>query len=187
MALDLKVKLCPRCDRIEVVDYTGTYDADDNTGGYGDPNLDFGELVPYTIAIYEPKATAPLYTLDLLAAPPTPDADGHYTWNIPIADLEVDVIKSGVWRFVVTAGDDDDVNGGVPIVLDCQTLFFGDLQTKIAKRFCTEGCGCDYKERLASSIKLKGAKEEYGCGRYEKAQDIITALYRDVRNDCGCH
>ena len=191
MALKLKPRLCVLCDRVEIHDETGTYDAVNNTTGYGGVNPDFGDLIPYTVDIFIPGATDAVMTYDLLASPPSPDADGHYTWTIPLAELQaagytLDYLVSGWWKASFSAGDDGSVNGGVPITRDIDVFAFGDIETRLSKARCESDCECEETCHEDRWIDLIGAKLAFQCRHYAKAQAIVEKLYRDVPKPCGC-
>lgn len=192
MALNLRQRLCGKCDRLEVWDRTGTYDATSNTGGYGGINPAFGDLTPYTVVIYMPGATTPTFTLDLMASPPSPDADGFYKWVISLDDLVAagypyDYIISGWWKATFSAGDEDNVNGGVPIVRAINVGFTGDIQTRQAEAWCADDCCEDdctcHIDRLKRIISIKNA---FHCNKFTQAQKMVDKFYRDVKKPCGC-
>lgn len=175
MAVDAKQSVCILCGDFQITDVTGPFNDPDNLTGYGAPNAEFGTTIPYTAAITAPKATTPAYTLDLNAAPPLPDSEGHYEYIVSQEDLGFegqDDIPSGVWTV-------DIEFGGVRKSL--KLLAFGDIKSKIRKCIC-----CDGVKNIWLHMTMKGAEALFACNKFDEAQKVIDQLYRDTKACCGC-
>lgn len=175
MALEPKQQICVKCGDFEVVESTGAYNNPDNLTGYGTPNADFGDAVPYTIAFTPPKTDTVAFTIDLNDAPPEPDEDGHYTYVVTKEDLGFgakDDIPSGVWKVRVVFGAQTK---------DLSLFATGEIERKIAKCIC-----CSGTQHVMLDYVLKGAKYLFQCHKLTEAQAIIDQLYRDTATCCGC-
>lgn len=175
MALESKQSVCIKCGDIHLTDTTGVYNNPDNLTGYGTPNEDFGDLTPYTAAFTSPKATTPVYTLDLYASPPTPDADDHYEYVITqeqLGYLDQPDIPSGVWEVLITIGFEEKLQ---------RVFATGDIQRRITKCICCSGLS-----NLWLDYDLKGAIALFKCHKYEQAQKMMDQLYRDTAACCDC-
>lgn len=182
------IQACEHCDEVVFQDVSGTYDATTNTTGYGgggnpdDPN----DYTSYVLEVWKQGADTngpATYTLDLLAALPTPDADGYYSWSISLDDLGVDYLRSGIWYFKTTA-----VLNGETIISDYTTLFTthlsGLLDTEAAK--VDPSCAC--KEGCMSATDMlshwMATQHNACCGYSQKAEADTQWIYANYKSCC---
>lgn len=176
MALENKQTICIQCGDVVITDTTGFYDEENNPGGYGDPNPDFGETTPYTAEIFAPKSETPAFTLDLNLNPPEPTDEGFFVYTVTKQQLgfeNEEDIPSGVWVTKVTFGEQ---------IKKYSTLAQGDISRRIANCICCEG-----EKNIKFDYDLKTAIRLFNCFKTDKAQDIIDRLYKDTAACCGCN
>lgn len=175
MAVVARQRVCEECGNFTFTEATGLYNYNDNAGGYGAPNDDFGETEPYTAAFIPPGETAAVYTIDLLDDTPDPDTTtGYYEWEVTPADLGLTVITSGIWTVRITLGTN---------VTDIKVLARSDLRRKIQD--CACGSSCEAKTAKKLLIDLEAAAVLGSQYQFAKAQKMIDELYEDVKN-CAC-
>lgn len=188
MALELKHRICVSCDTIQFIDQTRPYSLPGNATGYGAPNPDFGELVPYTVAITIPGGTEPIYTLDLLADPPAPNADGDYVWEIGAGVLGLEYILSGNYTFYVVAGDDDNVIGGTPLTYTLYPTLYGDILKRATENVVTtwQNCKDTKKKREAMDMydSVKAGMFAACCGYEQITASLFEAAYLSLKKCC---
>lgn len=177
MPLHTTRTVCVDCGDFTLTDATGFYDETDNPGGYGTPNPDFGDTVPYTATFYAPNSSEPAYVLDLNNPIATPDEHGHYSYVVTRSMLGVmdPDIPSGLWRIQVVFG-----------TLTEELVVFAedDIRSKITSCVCLGGAS-----NASMVLDLIGAKELCKCFRYNEAQSLIDQLYKQSRTcagGCGC-
>lgn len=80
MALEPKIKVCleDSCGKLKVTDVTGTYDANDNTGGWGSPNISGSDVDLAELQVTFPDGTDKTY--DLTSEVPS-SVSGDFTYN----------------------------------------------------------------------------------------------------------
>lgn len=187
MALVVSISFCETCDGIVVTDTTGTYNAVSRPNGYGAPNPDFGSVTPFTVSFTPPGATAPIYTLDLLADPPAADSDGDREWLVSAGDMGLTEITSGVWTMTWVAGDDDDVLGGVPQGDTVEVMMYREIMADVDEQVLTAMQGCD-EDKREKAFMLKdlmcGAVHMAGCGDATKAQTMIEYIRGQLAQCC---
>ncbi len=162
------------CGKVRVIDYTGTYDAVTNDGGYGAPNPDFGVTTPYTVSFWPPGATEAAYTLDLYEAPPAPDYNGEYWWEVPKETLgygDGKNLPSGAWKAVVTLGTE---------VKELELFSVSDLEKRV------EACTCGAEEYAVMELTLIAIRRMFCCGDTAKATEMVDQMYKDTACCCGC-
>ena len=147
MAVVIQFRVCAECAGINLKDVTHLYSATTNPNGWGTPNPTFVSVIPYTVAITRPKQTVVALTVDMHAGPPVINADEEYVQTVTAGDLNIDVIESGIWTFVWSAGDQGGVMGGVPQGNTIKTLLFGDIKRQIdARMLAALKAPCDEAE-----------------------------------------
>lgn len=195
MALIIQTTADESCDGLVFYDITGLYNAVSRPGGYGTPNPDFSEVIPYTVAVTLPGGTAPAYTLNLLASPPAPvvicNCEGEnvstYAWTITPTNLGLSEITPGIYTLAWSAGDTDGVIGGIPqtgvLYLLAVHELEADINDLILQAF--QGCDEDAQDRALDMLaKLCAAQKMAGCGNRTKAQTMIDALVAELSQCC---
>lgn len=195
MSLLIKVTANETCDGLQVIDYTGVYDAVLNPTGWGAPNPAFGSVYPYVVTVTTPGSSVPVFTLNLLADPPSPVIEcqcngqdvSKYKWTITPADLGMDEIEPGVYVLSYIAGDTGNVIGGTPQTGVSYLLATRELQADIDNLILTAFQGCDEAEQdraLALQGKLCAAMKAHGCARYTQAQAMIDSIVLELSQCC---
>jgi len=186
MALKLMVCIRETCDGFDLIDKTGTYNAEDNPGGYGQENGAEGpfDFSAYSVKVWTPKADTmkdPLVTLDLL---PAPDADdeGFYTWSFSKDDLKVEDMRSGVWALTVTA-----VLGLNTLNEYIRPILTNDVWDKLRPKVEAFDPTCPCKKGCSNPNELFMALQTIRCSGIcdiEKTQRNIDWLYTKIKSCC---
>lgn len=189
MALQLKACIHQECDGIEFSDTTKEYDAEDNTGGYGGPNVITGpsDFDTYTLTFWDaaldPSVDTPTAVIDLLLNVPTQAADETYTWpTYTFEDLGVTSISDGVAYFEVVGVKDGDEYRN-----DFTATFTKTLYDTLKVKMAAWRPGTQQKQGCLPVQDLWNALMDVRCGAVcskEQATNIIQWLNANLNNIC---
>jgi hypothetical protein len=187
MSLKLKPCFIETCSGVTYIDKTGPYDASTNPGGYGPENdvespEDFTE--GYTIAVWLPGQSAdnpPQVTLDLFPIPEA-DANGFYTWEFTLADLNTPSISSGFARMEVIAATETEVyeeTVGPLFTLATQAKVDKAMKSYDPTSPCANGCQDAGKFfMMLTTVQCDGV-----CSQ-EKSESILQYIDTNIKNCC---
>ena len=96
MAEIIKLSVEADSKAIFVYDATGEHDADCNSGGWGNPNLEPEDIQEATVEVFPPESATGII-IDVRCALPNKNGVG---FEILAEDLGLAEITSGVWNFV---------------------------------------------------------------------------------------
>lgn len=183
MASSFEINICASdtgCDGVTFVDQTGVFGLVENPLAYGAPNdtvpsLDVDTGVynydSYTLEVWYAaeggldETAPPDFTLDLLTATHTVDADtGYVTWELSLEDLGVETIRSGWWLFRVTGVFTNDDDETFNYVFDAQMAFIEDLTTQtdaMMSTFNVAGCCDDCAKKKADLYQKYWITKKY--------------------------
>lgn len=182
------ITVCEHCEKLVFSDITGGYDATTNPDGYGGGSnpASPSAFTSYTLKVWAQGVStngAPTYTLDLLANLPTQDANGHYNYDITLAQLGVDYIRSGIWNFEVTA-----VWNGSVIIVPMASFMVGHLDGIIDGEMLKVDLACACKEDCLSIVDMsslwESVKSAACCGQAAWADKSAQWLYVNYKKCC---
>lgn len=180
MAFTLKTCLSNPCTsdggRLNYKDVSGAYDATTNPTGYGAPGgptspLDF---TSYKLSLWYPHSDTtgdPDYIVDLIPGIPTVDSDGYYTWSIGPADLNLEVIQSGVWW-----GLTEGVFGATTYSDNCAGMFMEELTAAMDALMNRVDVLCACKAGCEDPVRLYAQYMATMCG----GQSSLTSFQKNV-------
>lgn len=175
------------CKTLVIRDITGAYNASTNTGGYGTPNPNIGDVTGSTLIITVPSSNTPI-TINNPVGLPT--LDSTFKYKVPANILSP--ISDGIYKieFRVKVGDDTYTYGERYFFFTCNVeCCIFKMYAKIATII---DCSCDnniIKNALYASTLLEGLKASKDCGDISAINNILnklTELCNLSGQDCGC-
>jgi len=187
MSLKLKPCFIETCSGFTYIDKTGPYDASTNPTGYGPQNdvaspedFDGG----YTIRVWLPGQSPdnpPQATLNLFPIP-APDANGFYTWEFTLADINAPSIPSGFARMEVVGiseGQEYEATAGPLFTLATQALVDKAMKPYDPSSPCANGCqDAGRFFMMLTTIQCDGVCDA------EKTEGIIKYINDNIKNCC---
>ncbi len=184
----VKLNLENKCNKVDICESTGIYNAVSNTGGWGAPNIETTVVTASTVAIFAYNGTSALQTFNML---PT------YTTGIQppyqAFDGEAWTQADGVFKLVytVTDGVDTFTNPTEYILFTCNLC--NCIEGLIAK--LSEECDPAEVAKLKDTIDqleiIKyGIQSAFSCKNFDRATTLLTnaASLCKTFTDClgGC-
>lgn len=194
MALIPKIDICinNKCDKVDIYEETGPYNASTNAGGWGAPNIDTAAITTAQLDIqdYAGNSTLDTYimydgTTDVysgVAGAPTPGsflAIKDASWGL----------ADGVYKLVYTVNT-TLVNASQHELVTCS---INNCMDKLRGYIVTE---CDAKKLAQQKetyeqleLLLLGIQSAFSCGDFEEATSLIAKATTICDNlcDCGCN
>lgn len=175
------------CTTLVIKDLTREYDAVDNPGGYGTPNIEIGDVTGVTILITIPGSTTPI-TITNPVGLPTLDT----TFKYEVSTSVLSPIPDGIYKieYIITAGDESFSYGPRYFFFTCNVeCCVFRIYSQIAQ---STDCACDsniIKNALYASTLLEGLKSAKDCGNITAVNNILNKLTEMcglAGQDCGC-
>ncbi len=189
MPLTLKSCTEESCDGLIFVDTTKEYDAEDNPGGYGGPNVITGpsDFDTYTFSYWDasldPATDEPSAIIDLLLNVPTQSSNEDYEWPVFTPEmLGVTTISDGV-AYVEVVGTKDGDEYRNDFTLTLTKNLYDTLKVKMAPW----RPGTAQKQGCLPVQELWNALMNVRCGAVcsdEQATNVIRWLQANVNNSC---
>lgn len=183
----------PDCKQLQVIDNTGIYDAVDNLGGWGAPNVLLADVTAAVIKVLLPKgAVGSEITIDL--EPQIPNNN----FNFKILRSQDFGLKADTLLPDGTYIIDYEVTNSVGPVTDkfhteitlvCQKL---KCVNKILAKIAATGCDCDKSTReLATEVQMVMASMRHAaeCQRpseVDKIAILLDKLCKQIDNCLTC-
>jgi hypothetical protein len=189
MALIPKIQACVKnnCKTLVIRDITGEYDATDNPGGYGAPNIEIGDVTGSSLIITIPGSNTPITIINPVGLP-TLDT----TFEYEVSTSVLSPIPDGIYKieYTITAGDITYSYGPRYFFFTCNVeCCVAKLHVQIA---LTTDCSCEsniIKNALYASTLLDGLKANKDCGNITAVNNILNKLTEIcglTGQDCGC-
>lgn len=194
MALIPKLSFCNSndCTKVQVTDDTGAYDATDNLGGWGAPNVLLANVVSATIKVLKPGGVKDKdeVIIDLQSQIPNSTFQFKILKTQDFIEGTDKLFPDGTYQIdytvVVSTGSPLSYTYHTELNLVCQTgLCVLDMMSKIAKT----GCDCD--DTLITDGErayyihqtIKSAAE---CQRPTEVTDLIILLNKLCKSKDNC-
>ncbi len=186
MALDLKLSICnsSNCSTVSITDTTGTYDASDNTGGYGAPNPLTGDTTSAIIVItYQDGSVT---TTDVTSQHPNPQTTETFTFT----DIALPSTLDGSYTVKYTVINPTGtyvVNSCM--ILTCNARCCIDKMWAKAAEEASYDCGCDsyMKKALQAEGMLKALKNSAILSNDVARDKLLDTIQRLCKmEDCNC-
>lgn len=183
MSVQLKIVVEENKNDLYFFDMTGSYNEKCNKTGWGSPNWKLTNATSAKVHVYPPKQTIPVI-IDLFSDFPN---DKNVGYEILPADLSMQKITSGVWRFdyYVTVATEQ---GETLLAVSCQKLLTKDVKCCIDKSTLSVNIENYESPEVMKSNSLQllfQSAEDNAClGNVKEAQKIIDYLYTKCK--CGC-
>jgi hypothetical protein len=190
MALIPKISACVEnnCKTLVIKDITGEYDAVDNTGGYGTPNIAIGAVTSSTLTITIPSSVTPIVIVNPVGLPTLDNA-----FKYEVSSTLLSPVPDGIYKIEYAVTDGITVFNYGPryffFTCNVECCVFR-IFSKIAQ---TVDCGCDsniVKNALYASTLLDGLKAAKDCGNISAVNNILNKLNEMCGlsgQDCGCN
>lgn len=158
MAISPQIEVClsDDCTKLEVTDTTGVYDANDNTGGWGSPNISGSDVDTAEIIINDPDGNKT--TKDVTSQVPNSVSgdftydpiegtypDGKYCIKYHIVAQEDETLPS-----ITFSRDDGSIADGVKFTVEVDTTGDGNVDTTIGS-YTTSGS--ESREKIYNELE----------------------------------
>lgn len=188
LATDFTAEEVQGCGSFDFTDTTGAYNADTNTGGYGNPNPSYDDITETEIVIVTNKGTTTITDWKPTAESQTLNINAH-TLGFP-SDVITDQIVTITYS-VYTAGKCRVGYKQSDVLFDCQTVACIAKKSAILLNSACNECGTDEQAEVDYVLQMKYEyeviKTSADNGDFDCIQGDIEKLYKQCSSNCnGC-